>query len=203
MFADDDMRSLTGGGMLYALIPERDQVDPRQEMFARAEKHRRNGKMHLVDQTFLQILPDGLHASTDPDIFIVGCRFCLLERGMDPVGNEMERGAAFHLYGRASVVRQHEHVAMERWVVAPPAFPFIVRPRTSDRSEHIAPQDLGSDILEAAPGKVVVDSCCTALFPKHLMKCLGLDQPCVQTEAADPKGILQVLIRSCSVTIDR
>src|SRR2546425_393550 len=41
-----------------ALVSQRKQIDSAEQMLAGAEQHRPDRKMHLVDETCLQILPD-------------------------------------------------------------------------------------------------------------------------------------------------
>src|SRR5438105_6200964 len=49
------------------------------------------------------------------------------------------------LSGARGVMRQHEDGRVIRRLVAPPALPAVVRPRASDRTEHVAPKNPGAD----------------------------------------------------------
>src|SRR6185369_15256785 len=55
------------------------------------------------------------------------------------------------------VVREHEHRGAERRIVAPPALPFVVSPRSPLRPELVAAHDLGADVVAVVAGEVVVE----------------------------------------------
>ena len=102
-----------------------------------------------------QTTPCGTRAAADLDVVFSrgGPRF--VERAMDAV-DEDELCAAFHLHGRAAVVRENEDGHVVGWVLAPPTLPAFVRPGPAHRSEHVAPQDPRADVGLAACGEVVV-----------------------------------------------
>jgi hypothetical protein len=56
------------------------------------------------------------------------------------------------------VVGEHEDIRVIRRFVAPPAFPWVVRPVATNRSEHVAAEDPCADVGEAASCKIVVDA---------------------------------------------
>ena len=84
----------------------------------------------------VQVLLDRRRTATEADVGTVGRRERLVERGLDAVGDEVERGAALHLDRRARVVGEHEHRMVVRGIVAPPPVPVVAprpappRPRT-------------------------------------------------------------------------
>jgi hypothetical protein len=92
---------------------------------------------------------------------------------------------------------------MVRRIVAPPAFPGIVFPRTPNRPEHIPAQYLGAHILERLSGKIVVDARRPAALTMHLLKYLGVKKPVVELGPANPERILKVLPRPGAKPIDR
>jgi hypothetical protein len=94
-------------------------------------------KMHFVDLAGGQIWANDGHAAADSDVFAIGCIFRLLESRLHSIGDKVERGAAFHREGRPRMMRQHKNRGMVRRIIAPPSFPRIVFPRTSNRAEHI------------------------------------------------------------------
>mgnify|MGYP003346669878 CR=1 FL=1 len=48
------------------------------------------------------------------------------------------------------MMREHEHRHMIGRLVAPPALPTVVGPRSAHGTEHVAAENPGADILEAA-----------------------------------------------------
>src|SRR5436190_24068340 len=104
------------------------------------------------------MLADGGGSAADSHILTSSGRPRLTQRRLDPLGDEMEDGAALHLQRRAWMVGQDEDRHMVRWIGAPPAFPLIVRPGSAHRSEHVAAHDPGAEILERACREVVVDA---------------------------------------------
>src|SRR5262249_29983836 len=136
--------------MLAARVTKPGEIDAVEEMLARAQQHRRDRKMHLVDQTGTQIVPDGGDAAAKADILAAGGIEGALERGLAASGDEMNRGPPRHGDRLPRIVREHEDGNVIGRVVAPPAFPSLIRPGTTDGPEHVATQDPGADIGEAA-----------------------------------------------------
>jgi hypothetical protein len=79
----------------------------------------------------------------------------LLERALDPVGDEVERRASVHFDRLARVMRDHEHVVVVRRVVSPPALPLAMAPvPAADGTKHVAPHHASSPHLGAASWSV-------------------------------------------------
>jgi hypothetical protein len=57
---DDDVRGSVARGLLGAGVAERGQIETSQQMLSRAEQHRGNRQVHLVDEPLLQILVAGI-----------------------------------------------------------------------------------------------------------------------------------------------
>jgi hypothetical protein len=76
---------------------------------------------------------DRRHAAAEAHVQSVSGVPGALQRGVDAVGDEMKRGAAGHLNGGTRVMSEHEDRRVIRRVVAPPAFPLVVRPGTAYR----------------------------------------------------------------------
>src|ERR1700737_5052692 len=86
-------------------------------------------------------------AAGDDDV-LVGRRLPgLLERGAYPRGDEVEGGATLHRQRVASMVGKDKHGDVIWGVVAPPALPFLV-PLAIAAAKHLAPHDVGADILD-------------------------------------------------------
>src|SRR5580704_6746420 len=98
---------------------------------------------------------------------------------------------------------KHEDRSVIRRVVAPPSFPGIVRPGSSYRPEHVAPQDPGSDVFEATRRKVVVDAGRAAFISKHLPKGSGGERPFVQGRATNTERMVEVLVRAGAKAVER
>src|SRR3954462_2005938 len=97
--------------------------------------------MQLVDDPSEQILANRGAPPADLDVAIASRSLRLFEGSIDPVGDEVEGRPALHLDWCALVVSQNEHGGMVGRGVAPPTLPGFVRPRSTDRAEHIAAQD--------------------------------------------------------------
>src|SRR5206468_1956393 len=98
------------------------------------------------------------HAAADPHVLAVGGRGRSLEGGLDPVGDEVEGGAALHLDRRPRMVGEYEDSNMIGRRVAPPSLPALVGPGPAHRPEHVAAEDPGPDVGEAAGREIVVDT---------------------------------------------
>jgi hypothetical protein len=112
--------------MLSAFVAQGHSVNPRKEMFTRAEKKGRDSNVHLVDQLGLKVLADGADAATQPDILPIGGFSRPLQSGLDAVGDKMKGGSACHRDGWPCVMGQHKDRHMVRWTLAPPPPPTII-----------------------------------------------------------------------------
>src|SRR5262245_6328695 len=111
--------------MLRALVAEAHRIDTGEKILASSEERGRDREVGLVDEPGGEVLANGCGASADPNVFVSGCLLRAGERGVDAVGDEVERGSALHRDGGTSVVRQHEHGYVVRRVVAPPSLPVV------------------------------------------------------------------------------
>ena len=101
-------------------------ADAVEQPLARAEHDRDDVQVQLVEQAGGEVLVDRARAAGDRDVLVAGGRARLLERGLDPVGDEVERRAALHLERLARVVGEHVDRRVVRRVLAPPAAPLSV-----------------------------------------------------------------------------
>src|SRR5262249_35495337 len=111
--------------MLAAREAKLGEIDAVEEMLARAKQHRRDRKMHLVDQPGPQIFLDGGDAAAEADILAAGGFESALERGLDAIGDEVKGRAARHADRRPRVVREHE----DRHVIGRVVATSLSRPR--------------------------------------------------------------------------
>ena len=84
---------------------------------------------------------------------------------------------------------RYEHRCVKRRVVAPPAPPTIVTPRTANRAEHVAAHDPGADPRKGACDEVVVDARrAIDLVAMLLSKAAGRNLPFMQRLTAYAEG---------------
>src|SRR5436853_7619936 len=111
--------------------------------------------MHLVDEPRLEILAHRGRPAADLDIEPARGLPGATERFLNSAGDEMKDGPAFHRDRFARVVRQHEHRHVIRRVLAPPAAPPVLGPRSTPGGAHVSPHDIPIAALPAAPAKNV------------------------------------------------
>jgi hypothetical protein len=101
------------------------------------------------------------------------------------------------------MVREHEDGHMVGWVVAPPALPAVIDPRTAHRPEHVSAHDPGADVVEAAAGEaIVVVVLDLGASEDKLLEGLGLDKPFVQRLAVDAQGLGFALVAPGAESVD-
>ena len=99
-------------------------------------------------------------------------------------------------------MRQHENRCVIRRLVAPPPLPAIVGPRTSDRTEHIAPENPGADSGKALLGDRVVDSALSIVMSVHPPPRARVKEPFHQLGTVGAERMLKVLIGAGTVAVD-
>ena len=150
------MRDCGRGGELDAAPP----VPPVavEQPLAAAQEHRHHDDVQLVDQTGSRVLPDGRGAASEPHVEAGGRVGRPLQRRLDPLGDEVERGPAGHGQRWTGMVGEHEDVVVEGRVLTPPATPVRVAvPGAADGAEHVPAHDRGADPLGAAGPEAAVD----------------------------------------------
>src|SRR5580700_2508536 len=100
------------------------------------------------------------------------------------------------------MVGEDEDGCVIRRVFAPPAFPGVVGPGSTNGAEHVSTQNPGSDIGETAGGKVVIDAGCAAVTSMDSLKCFGGEEPLVQGESADAERVGEVLMGAGAVAVE-
>src|SRR6202795_4172379 len=103
----DVRREVCGAGFHYAVAEGR-EIQALEHRLASSEQDRRKRKGQLIDQAGLQVVANGRDAPSDLGVTCTRGVACALERGVDPVRDEVERGAALHYDRLAGVVRQDE-----------------------------------------------------------------------------------------------
>src|SRR2546430_14727990 len=99
--------------------------------------------MQLVEQTGTQILPNGGTTLFRSHVAPARRSARLLQGDVNAFGDKMKLRTSRHPERRARVMRQHEDGRVIRRLLAPPPLPAVVRPRASDRTEHVAPKNPG------------------------------------------------------------
>src|SRR5215471_13607604 len=171
-------------------------------MLPGAEQDGADGEMQLIDQRSLQVLPKCRYAAAEADIESARRGTGLLQCSVNAFGDKVKNGASRHGQRRAAVMRQHEDRSVIGRLVAPPALPAFIRPRSAYRAKHIAPENPGTDSGEALFRNAVVDTGFSIAVAVHLPPNAGVEEPFHQLGASDAKGVLKVLIRAGAITVD-
>src|SRR5438874_1869679 len=158
--------------------------------------------MQLVDQTGTQILPNGGKPGAEAHVAPARRSARLLQGDVNACGDKVKLRTPRHAKRRARVMRQHEDGRVIRRLVAPPALPAVVRPRASDRTEHVAPKNPGTDSGKALLRNSVIDSRLSILVTVHPPPHACLEEPLHQFRAPDAQRILEILVRPSAVTVD-
>src|SRR5438477_2335716 len=123
--------------------------------------------MQLINQGSAQILPNSGYAATDADVAAARCSGRLLQSGVNAFGDKAKLRTSRHPKRIQRVMRQHEDRRVIRRLVAPPALPAVVRPRASDRTEHVAPKNPGADSGKTLLRDPVIDSRFAVVMAVH------------------------------------
>src|SRR4029453_9266319 len=152
----------------------------------------------------IEIFADGGDATAQANVLAARGFGRPLERSLDAVGYEMKGRAAGHGDRCARMMREHKDRNVIGRVVAPPALPGVVWPRPAHGSKHVAAQNPGAKIDNAARREVVVGAGRSTLFPEqHLLKRPRRQDPLVQRHATHTKRVLEALPRARTVAIER
>jgi hypothetical protein len=189
--------------MFRDAVAQPDQVDPRQQALAGSEQGGRDGEVDLVHEPRLQVLPDGCDTTAEPHIVILGRFAGACERFADAPSDEMKRRAAVHRERGSRMMREHEDGLVVRRVVSPPPLPPFIRPRATNRPEHVPSEYPGADARKSACGEVVVDPRAPPSSAVDLLKRARGEEPVVERHAADAKRVLEILVRSRAEAVER
>src|ERR1700686_1663623 len=120
-------------------------IDTAPEMLAGSKQDRPNGQMQVVNQASTQLLTDSGYSASDANIAATRCGSGQLQSGMNALSDKMKIRAPSHSERRPRVMRQNEDRHVIGWLLAPPAFPAVVRPCAADGAEHVAPKNPGTN----------------------------------------------------------
>src|SRR5262249_13838069 len=169
-----------------------------------AEQYGNDVELQLVQQSRRQVLLNNLAAAPKDDVLAAGGLLCLFERGLDSLGDEVERCPTLHLHGITRIMRNDEHWVVVGRVVTLPPRPLLVAPRaTADRAEHVPAHHPSADVLE----RFLEDPC--ALVHLAPLRAVGLapggqlQHPVVEPLAALAERVLLGLVRAGDETVQR
>src|SRR5271155_1961883 len=129
--------------------------------------------MHFVDLPGDQALPNDRHSTADANILALGRLFGFLESRFQSVGDEVKRIPSLHRNRNPRVMSKHKDRSMKRRIIAPPPFPRIVFPRTSNRPKHIPANTPRANFSKSLCGSVPVNARAPAALTMRFSKCLG------------------------------
>src|SRR5512143_3887047 len=158
--------------------------------------------MQFVNQGRAQILPNSGYAAAEADVAAACSSGRLLQSGMNTFGDKAKLRTSRHPKRRPRVMRQHKDGRVIRRLVAPPALPAVVRPRPSDRTEHVAPKNPGTDSGKALLRNSVIDSRLSIVIAMHPPPYARVEEPLHQLRTPDTERILEVLLRPGTVAVD-
>jgi hypothetical protein len=147
--------------------------------------------MKFIDQSLLKVLPDCRRSASDSDILSVGGIASSFKRDANPVSNEMKGRASLHYEWRTRMISEHENLRMVNRVLTPPSSPALIKPGTAHWPKHISAHNPGTNIVEAARGKVVVNPGVSGFASEQVrLKRASSECPSVKGGSADSKRVL-------------
>ena len=169
------------------------KVDSFKESFTSAKQDRRNSDVHLVDQALAKILLNDVYAATNTNILAFGRFASLRQGGVNAFRNEVEGCSSFHDQRCACVVGQHEHRDVIDRILAPPAPPAFIWPRSANRPEHVPAENPSPDVLKASSGEVLINARCSAIVTEQvLLKRSCGEGPAMKRGAAHAEWVVDV-----------
>src|SRR5579884_3479957 len=96
---------------------------------------------------------------------------------MHALSYEPKLRAARHSDRRTRIMRQYKDRCVGRRLIAPPPLPCIVRPRPSNWTEHVAPENPGANSSDAVLGNSMIDAFFSTLLAVHLPPGARLKEP--------------------------
>src|ERR1700683_808127 len=100
------------------------------------------------------------------------------------------------------MMRQDEDRRVIGRLIAPPAFPAMVRPGAADGAEHVSAQNPGAEVLEALLGDLIVGSGFSTGLAVHGAKRSRGEEPIHQLGPSDAEGIVLILIWAGAKAVD-
>ena len=201
LLREDNVRGSFRRNMLDCPISQSAKIQAAKERFPLAKRNWSKSEVNFIHVAGLNVLPHRL--GTAANLYVLcACRFaCLLQRIFDAIRDKMKSRSAQHLDWWPWIMCQYESWRMIRRIVTPPAFPLFVRPFPTNRSEHVATKDEGTETFHGAPGEPIIKASFTVLFSQHLAKSPCREEPLKDLLATQTKRVIQTLIGSRSEAI--
>src|SRR6266508_1941909 len=150
-----------------------------------SEQERGEMDLELVEEPGPQILLGDVRSAGDRDVLLRGGCSSLVERGLDPVGDEGERCSTLLDHRFSRMVREDEHRHAERWIVSPPSVrDGIVLPGTCAAAEHASAHDVRPRGRNRLSVDVVVGAALAARLSVLCAPTRGAEDPFVEPLAA-------------------
>mgnify|MGYP001549803198 FL=1 len=189
--------------MLDCPVSQSAKIQAAKERLPLAKRNGRNSEVNFIHVAGLDILLHSLDTAANLDV-LCACRFArLLQRSLNAISDKVKCRATQHLDWRSWIVCQYESWRMIRRIVTPPAFPLIIRPFPTNRSEHVATEDEGTEAFHCTSAEPVIKARFTALFSLHLTKSPRWEKPLKDLLASQTKRMIQTLSGSRSEAIKR
>jgi len=145
LLRQNNMRGSVRRNMLDCSVSQIAEIHPAKERFPLAKRNGSKGKMNFIDVAGLNVLLHSLRTAANLNV-LSACRFARsLQRILNTVGDEVKCRSTQHLDWWPWIMCQYESWRVIRRIVTPPAFPLIVRPFSTKRSEHVATEDEGTE----------------------------------------------------------
>src|ERR1700674_1221340 len=97
---------------LNAFVSQSAHVNPLEQSLSPAQQDRRDSDVQLIDEARTKILLDSVRSAANAHIHSVGCVARPVKRLVNTARDEVERRSAFHLDGRARVMRVFSNSGM-------------------------------------------------------------------------------------------
>src|SRR5262249_5950157 len=130
-------------------------------------------------------LPNRCDAATNANVSTICCGLCLLQSRVNAFSDKVKVSASGHLQRGASVMRQDKHGHVVRRLVAPPAFPTLVRPRPANWAKHVAAENPRANSGKALLGNLVIDAGFSVFLAMHHSPNTSMEKPFHQLRTVD------------------
>ena len=98
---------------------------------------------------------------------------------------------------------EHEHRVMKGGFLSPPTGPVALAPWATYRAKHVPTHDGGTHTRCPLREELVVESFTSAFFSNHLPAAPGGKDPFVELHAPYAERIVDILVGSGGVTVER
>jgi hypothetical protein len=197
------VRGSVGWNMLDCPIAQSAKIQTAKERFPLANRNWSKGEVNFIYVAGLNVLPHSLDTAANLNVLCARRFARLLQRNINAVSDKIKCCSAQHLDWGSWIMCQYKSWRMIRRIVTPPAFPLIVRPFATNRSEHVATEDEGTETFHRASGEAIIKASFTALFSQHLPKSARWEKPLKDLLTTQTQRMIQTLSGSRCEAIKR